>query len=103
MDNVEQSSATPPTAVKPADKENVSDDDSVTTSGEYEIVPEPETPQLNLPKDTLTTPTNIVKKTIPLSPILNIAGDMKEMEMNLTEVIKELDVDEKDGEFRIKK
>lgn len=75
------------------DKDNVSikSSDSVTTSGEYEIVPE--TPQLNLPKDTNTTPTNVVKKTIPLSPILNIAGDMKEMEKNLTEVIKELDVD----------
>lgn len=79
------------------DKDNISikSSDSVTTSGEYEIVPE--TPQLILPKDSTTTPTNVVKKTIPLSPILNIAGDMTEMEKNLTEVIKELDVDEKDG------
>lgn len=80
------------------DKDNLSikSSDSVTTSGEYEIVPE--TPQLQLPNPE-TTPTNVVKKTIPLSPILNMAGDMKEMEKNLTEVIKELDVDEKDGEW----
>lgn len=90
------------------DKDNISikSSDSVTTSGEYEIVPE--TPQLNLPKDISTTavdsstPTNnssgiIKKKTVPLSPILNIAGDMTEMERNLTDVIKELDADEREG------
>lgn len=94
------------------DKDNVSikSSDSVTTSGEYEIVPE--TPQLNLSKDTtdgcavnaltlrdrpgqfLQSETLQRKTTMPLSPILNMAGDMQEMEKNLTEVIKELDVDE---------
>lgn len=99
------------------DNLSIKSSDSVTTSGEYEIVPE--TPVLNiiLSNDNLQVTMednkdifivkgeaeaseNIKKGNIPISPVLNIAsnGDINELEKNLTEVIKELDVNEKEGE-----
>lgn len=94
------------------DNLSIKSSDSVTTSGEYEIVPE--TPGLNICKE--ESKTDIVgmdyvkeslevvtceKKGVAISPVLNIAsnGDINELEKNLTEVIKELDVNE--GAFLI--
>lgn len=65
------------------DNVSLKSSDSVTTSGEYEIVPEMATPtEDNLNNLTTTTP-----------PKLNIAnnGDLKDLEKNMTEFIHELD------------
>uniref|UniRef100_A0A336LY84 CSON008111 protein n=1 Tax=Culicoides sonorensis TaxID=179676 RepID=A0A336LY84_CULSO len=87
------------------DNLSIKSSDSVTTSGEYEIVPE--TPALNIilsggdegtmeKKEAIEVEGDTKKQQIPISPVLNIAsnGDMNELEKNLTEVIKELDVNE---------
>lgn len=60
------------------DKLSTKSSDSVTTSGEYEIVPE----ELDIPSTQLGT-----------SPTLKIAnnGNFNDLEKNLTEVIHELD------------
>jgi hypothetical protein len=90
-----------------ADNVSIKSSDSVTTSGEYEIVPDdiadvsektlnPPTPAdktvktLSIDKDKLASGD---KKTTPVSPILNIDGngDLKDLEKKLDEVIHELD------------
>lgn len=85
-----------PPAALDKDKDNLSikSTDSITTSGEYEIVPE--TP------NQLGTLQVAATKIIPLSPVLAIAGDMTEMEKNLTDVIRELDVTEGKSLLRCK-
>lgn len=62
------------------DNLSIKSSDSVTTSGEYEIVPEE--------LDTLS-----LSKQSSQSPTLNIGnnGDIKDLEKNLNEVIHELD------------
>lgn len=100
------------------DNLSIKSSDSVTTSGEYEMLSAPETPVLNIilsnensqltmeGKDCLvvegeTAADNKNKGNIPISPVLNIAsnGDINDLEKNLTEVIKELDVNDKEGQF----
>lgn len=65
------------------DKLSIKSSDSVTTSGEYEIVPE-ELDAMESPQQIGTT-----------SPTLNIAnnGNFNDLEKDLTEVIHELDQD----------
>lgn len=88
------------------DNVSIKSSDSVTTSGEYEIVPDdiadlsektlnPPTPgdkikSLSIDKDKLSSGDT---KMTPVSPILNIDGngDLKDIEKNLNEVIHELD------------
>jgi hypothetical protein len=89
------------------DNVSIKSSDSVTTSGEYEIVPDdiadvsektlnPPTPAdktvktLSIDKDKLASGD---KKMTPVSPILNIDGngDLKDLEKKLDEVIHELD------------
>lgn len=97
------------------DNLSIKSSDSVTTSGEYEIVPE--TPILNIilsKEDSQETmegkkgfsgmgemSVETKKGNIPISPVLNIAsnGDINDLEKNLTEMIKELDVNDKEGEL----
>lgn len=69
------------------DNVSIKSSDSVTTSGEYEIVPE--TPQSEIKQ---TSAKDIVDSGV-VSPTLNIAnnGDMKELEKNLNEMIHEMD------------
>lgn len=93
------------------DNLSIKSSDSVTTSGEYEIVPE--TPILNIilnnedskvtmdGKASVGETEEIFVETkrgkIPISPVLNIDGDINDLEKNLTEVIKELDINDKEG------
>lgn len=66
------------------DKLSTKSSDSVTTSGEYEIVPE----ELDIPSTELGT-----------SPTLKIAnnGNFNDLEKNLTEVIHEMDATANDN------
>lgn len=70
------------------DNVSIKSSDSVTTSGEYEIVPE--APSSEITKKLIAT--DLVDSGV-VSPTLNIAnnGDMTELEKNLNEVIHELD------------
>lgn len=70
------------------DNVSIKSSDSVTTSGEYEIVPE--TPQSEIIQ---TSTKDVVDSGGVVSPTLNIAnnGDMKELEKNLNEMIHEMD------------
>lgn len=95
------------------DNLSIKSSDSVTTSGEYEIVPE--TPILNIILNNEDSEITMDGKAsvgemeemfvetkrgnIPISPVLNIAsnGDINDLEKNLTEVIKELDINDKEG------
>lgn len=86
------------------DNVSIKSSDSVTTSGEYEMVPEASvemsTTQLleRQPADGSTSITDGVNadeyKAMVLSPQLNIAnnGDISDLEKNMTEVIHELEV-----------
>ncbi|XP_063707665.1 rab GTPase-activating protein 1-like isoform X2 [Culicoides brevitarsis] len=72
-----------------------------SSDSEYEIVPETPALNISLSKDEVdTTKMDEGRKegVIPISPVLNIAanGDIQELEKNLTEVIKECDVNEKE-------
>lgn len=102
------------------DNLSIKSSDSVTTSGEYEIVsgfPNVDTKVLNIilsnnegdsreivmmeeGKEEILSSSDDNKK-FPISPVLNIAsnGDINELEKNLTEVIKELDVNDKEGKL----
>lgn len=69
------------------DNLSVKSSDSVTTSGEYEIVPE--TPTLN------SAGLQIIKKNkFAISPTLNIAnnGNLMDLEQNMTECIHETEI-----------
>lgn len=69
------------------DNLSVKSSDSVTTSGEYEIVPE--TPTLN------ASGLQIIKKNgFAISPTLNIAnnGNLMDLEQNMTECIHETEI-----------
>lgn len=69
------------------DNLSVKSSDSVTTSGEYEIVPE--TPTLN------SSGLQIIKKNeFAISPTLNIAnnGNLMDLEQNMTECIHETEI-----------
>lgn len=92
------------------DKENVDNvsiksSDSVTTSGEYEMVPEDiaDLSEKTLKDDLisnkmkhLTIDKNFFDEKKVLSPVLNIAsnGDIKDLEKNLDEVIHEMDTND---------
>ncbi|GAB0100177.1 rab GTPase-activating protein 1-like [Sergentomyia squamirostris] len=71
-----------------SDNVSIKSSDSVTTSGEYEIVPEGMLSPLGA-RSPEVAPTGQIAS----SPTLNIAnnGNMKDLEKNLTEVIHELD------------
>lgn len=91
------------------DNVSIKSSDSVTTSGEYEIVPEDiadlsektlkddvvanKMKHLTIDKDFDETDKKILS---PVSPILNIGsnGNMTDLEKNLTEVIHELDTND---------
>lgn len=103
------------------DNLSIKSSDSVTTSGEYEIVsgfPNVDTKVLNIilsneeensreivmmeeGKEEILSSSVDDNKKFPISPVLNIAsnGDINELEKNLTEVIKELDVNDKEGKL----
>lgn len=90
------------------DNVSIKSSDSLTTSGEYEIVPEifdgccspiSDEPQRTI-ADAAAAAAAATGSSKPLarSPMLNIAnnGDFREMEKNLIEVISELDIERAD-------
>lgn len=81
------------------DNLSIKSSDSVTTSGEYEIVPElPDSNNENLNKNNDEIIANSINDKPAKSPTLNIAnnGDMDDLEKNLNEVIHEMDASPND-------
>lgn len=72
------------------DNISIKSSESVTTSGEYEIVPSSIEADIN-------HQSTFIHEIIPLSPVPSI-GDMTELQKNMDEVIHEMDL-EKTGEL----
>ena len=87
--------------IKSDDNISIKSSESVTTSGEYEIVPSIESDiKVDLKLiDTQKGQLKIPPKIIPLSPVLVSSDDIADMEKNLDDVIHEMDDSDKNGEM----
>lgn len=81
------------------DNISIKSSESVTTSGEYEIVPSIEADVNSVSDDQKTLEAGkdqlvVSHKIVPLSPVLASIGDIAELQKNMDEVIHEMDFEE---------